>query len=201
MTLLNRVAGAAVGAIAMALLAWASTAPVTVHDSRDAVLRLAWSARPERVERCRQQSEEELARLPRHMRQPVVCEGVAAQYRLTVRRDRTVIAVQAVRGGGLRQDRRLYVFHEVPVPAGESLVDVVFERLDTGTSNPSSEPSSGAPAVPPYLSYERRLRLRPREVALITYDEARRALVSSQGSTADPGLYQDERDGSGDNRH
>jgi hypothetical protein len=90
MTVLNRVAAAAVGTVAMALLAWASTAPVTVHDSRDAVLRLAWSARPERVEQCRQQSEEELARLPRHMRQPVVCEGVAAQYRLTVRREGTV---------------------------------------------------------------------------------------------------------------
>jgi hypothetical protein len=184
MTLLNRVAGVAAGAIAMALLAWASNAPVTVHDSRNAVLRLAWSARPERVEECRQQSEEELARLPRHMRQPVVCEGVAAQYRLTVRRDRTVVAVQTVRGGGLRHDRRLYVFQEVPVPAGESSIDVVFERLDTGTSKASSGPSSGAPVVPPYLAYERRLRLRPREVALITYDEERRVLVALQGSSA-----------------
>ena len=183
MTVLQRLAGAAVGTVAMALLAWASTAPVTVHDSRDAVLRLAWSARPERVEQCRQQSEEELAKLPRHMRQPVVCEGVAAQYRLTVRRDRTVVAVQTVRGGGLRHDRRLYVFHEIPVPAGESSIDVVFERLDADTTKPSSGPSSSAPAVPPRLSYEQRLRLRPREVALITYDEERRALVLLQGST------------------
>ena len=184
MRVLTRVAGAAAGAMMMALLAWASTVPLTVHDSRDAVVRLAWSARPERVERCRQQSEEELARLPRHMRQPVVCEGVAAEYRLTVRRERTVVVERIVRGGGLRQDRRLYVFQEVPVPAGESSIEVVFERLDSGTPNPAPGPASGALAVPPRLSFERRLRLRPREVALITYDEDRRELVSQQGSTA-----------------
>jgi len=184
MTVLKRVAGAAAGAMAMGLLAWASTAPVTVHDSRDAVVRLAWSARPERVERCRQQSEAELARLPRHMRQPVVCEGVAAEYRLTVRRERAVVAERTVRGGGLRHDRRLYVFQEVPVPAGESSIEVVFERLDAGTPNRPAGPASDALVVPPHLSYERRLRLRPREVALITYDEERRALIALQGSTA-----------------
>lgn len=182
MTVLKRAAGAAIGAMVMALLAWASTAPVTVHDSRDAVVRLAWSARPERIERCQQQSEEELARLPRHMRQPVVCEGVAAEYRLTVRREQTVVAERIVRGGGLRQDRRLYVFQEVPVPAGESSIEVVFERLGSGTPSPSAGPASGALGVPPKLSYERRLRLRPREVVLITYDEERRALVALQGS-------------------
>jgi hypothetical protein len=69
------------------------------------------------------------------------------------------------------------------VPAGESSIDVVFERLDTGTPKPQSGPSSGALVLPPYLSYERRLRLRPREVALITYDEEQRALVAVQGST------------------
>jgi hypothetical protein len=76
------------------------------------------------------------------------------------------------------------VFREVAVPAGESSIDVVFERLDSGTAKPPAGPSSGAPVVPPYLSFQRCLRLRPREVALITYDEESRTLLASQGSTA-----------------
>lgn len=183
MTVVHRLAGAALGAISMAILVVASTASDRVHDSGDAVLRLAWSARPERVERCRPQSEEELARLPPHMRQPVVCEGAAAQYRLTVRRERKVVVERVVRGGGLRRDRRLYVFQEVPVPAGEGTIEVVFERLDAGAASPSPGSSAGGPVVPPYLSFERRLRFRPREVTLVTYDADRRALVAVQGST------------------
>lgn len=182
MTLLHRLAGAALAAISMAILAVASTASVRLHDPGDAVLRLAWSARPERVERCRPQTEEELARLPPHMRQPVVCEGAAAQYRLTVRRERKVVAERVVRGGGLRHDRRLYVFQEVPVPAGESFVEVVFARIDEGTPNPSPGPPAGGPVVPPHLSFERRLHFGAREVTLITYDAERRALVAVQGS-------------------
>ena len=102
---------------------------MTVHGSEHALLRLAWSARPERIESCRQQSNEELARLPAHMRQPVVCEGAPAEYRLSVSYGGRVVAERLVRAGGLRQDRSLYVFHEVPLDTGDAAIEVRFDRL------------------------------------------------------------------------
>ena len=190
MRFVDRSVGIALGLATLAAIVWASNAATTVHGSDLAVLRLAWSARPERIESCRQQSEEELAKVPGHMRQPVVCDGVTAHYRLTVRVAGKVVAEQDLHGGGLRQDRRLYVFHEVPLNPGEASIDVRFDRLD-----PDPPPVAAAPgrvagrqgageAVPPHLSFAQRLRIRPREVVLVTYAPERRALVAVQDSSA-----------------
>jgi hypothetical protein len=180
MRLFLRVAGIACSGAALIALVIASRAPVTVRDSDDAVLRLAWSARPERIEDCRPRSAEELAALPPHMRQPLVCEGVAAQYRLMVRRGGALVADQVVRGGGLRHDRRLYVFREIALPPGEIAIDVRFERVDPATPPAAVAPS--ASTVPPRLSFEQRLRVRPREVILVTYEPQRRTLVALRGA-------------------
>lgn len=184
-------------------LAWASNAPMTAHGTADAVLRLAWSARPERVEHCRQLSEEELEQVPRHMRQDVVCEGISATYRLEVRHDGRVIAEQDVRGGGLRNDRRLYVFRDLPLPPGEALVSVRLSRIDLSgegsddaDDNDEEDNEAGekgrhrgrhrtvsnhhGDSVPRHLSFERRLRFSPREVILVTFVAERRALVAVQ---------------------
>lgn len=182
MTRLDRALGAALAVAAMAGLVWASSAPMTAHGSPDALLRLAWSARPERIETCRQQSDEELARLPQHMRQAVVCEGTTAAYRLEVRYNGAVIGERVVRGGGLRQDRRLYVFEEFPLPAGEAVIAVRFERLDSGTPAVAAieNQQQRGEAVPPRSSIEQRLRFSTRKVVLVTYDPERRALVAVQ---------------------
>ena len=208
MTILDRTAGAALGLAATAAIVWGANAPITVHGSDQAILRLAWSARPERIENCRQQSDEELARLPAHMRQPVVCEGVSAQYRLTVRREGSVVAEQIVRGGGLRQDRRIYVFHELPLDPGESSIEVRFDRLEPDSPSepaeennhedgPKAEDEHGqrgrngnrkdaGETVPAHLVFDRRMRIQPREVILVTYSPEHRALVGIQGSTHTP---------------
>jgi hypothetical protein len=178
---------------------------MTVHDSEQAMLRVAWSARPERIERCRQQSDEELARLPAHMRQPVVCEGVSAQYRLTVRRDGQILADETVHGGGLRQDRRIYVFHELAIDPGEAAIEVRFDRIDADTPRGVAEPradaaesedrdgrpqrrAASAPGetVPPHLVFAQHLRIRPREVILVTYAANDRALVGLQATEPAP---------------
>jgi hypothetical protein len=119
---LDRIIGAAAALAAMAAIVWASNAPMTIHGSNQGLLRLAWSALPERVEVCREQSAEELARLPAHMRQPLVCEGTSARYRLTVRHEGRLIADRILHGGGVRQDRRLYVFHELPLEPGQTTI-------------------------------------------------------------------------------
>jgi hypothetical protein len=117
MTPRDRAAGLALAVVLMAGLVWASNAPMITNPSPRPRLRLAWSARPERIENCRQQSAEELARLPAHMRQAVACEGTTAEYRLQVRIEGALVADRVVHGGGLRRDRRLYVFEEVVLPA------------------------------------------------------------------------------------
>jgi hypothetical protein len=185
MTVLERAAGLALAAAALAALAWASQAPMTVHETPEALLRLAWSARPERIEVCREASEEELSRLPAHMRQRVVCEGAAAHYRLTVHVEGRLVADQLVRAGGLRQDRRLFVLREMAVAAGERNVEVRFDRVE------ADAPPAGSPARPPVadrrqtgdavpsrLALAERLAFAPGTVVLVTYDPARRGLVA-----------------------
>lgn len=208
MTALARLPGVAVAAAAVIGIAWASTAPMAVHDSPGAVLRLAWSARPERIQTCRQQSDEELARLPSHMRQEVVCEGTTAQYRLQVRYGGRVVADEVVHGGGLRRDRRLYVFHELPVVAGDAVLDVRFDRLGPdpappadpgrsgaapvapavtadmpGSHNDGSKRRQGGDTVPPHLALRQHVTVSPHRVVLVTYDPERRALIALQGAS------------------
>jgi hypothetical protein len=177
-----------------------SLSPTEAH----AVLRLAWTARPERIEDCRQQSDEELAKLPAHMRQSMACVGTTASYRLEVRWNDRVILEQTVRGGGLRHDRGLYLFRDIDLPPGDASIRVRFDRLesvtppahrDTSSNERDEERHSTAmgddrrrreleertrgreEAIPPSLSLERRLHLSPRKVILVTYDAEGRALT------------------------
>jgi hypothetical protein len=183
MTRLHHAIGLAVAVAATIGIAWASNVRLTPHGRGEATLRLAWSARAERVEECRQQSEEELARLPVHMRQPLVCEGVSARYALEVRRNEVVIVSQEIQGGGLRHDRPLYVFHDLPQPAGDAAITVRFARVDTGTtaaafSNSPDREGRLASDVPRSLLLDRRLNFRRGRVILVTYDPGRRELVA-----------------------
>src|SRR6187549_1661116 len=117
MTPIGRAVGVVAALVAPIGIGWASTLRTTPNDSASAVLRLAWTARPERIENCRAQSDDELAKIPAHMRQAVVCEGTTAAYRLEVRRDSLLLVDQIVRGGGVRHDRPLYVSRDIALPA------------------------------------------------------------------------------------
>ncbi|HEX7085821.1 MAG TPA: hypothetical protein VF198_05620 [Vicinamibacterales bacterium] len=178
----TRVAAAALPAACVAGMLWLSHYPMAASDG-EAVLRLAWSARPDRIETCRELGADELQQLPAHMRQRVVCEGRTAEYRLRVAHDGRSVLDRVVRGGGLRQDRRLYVFVEVPLRPGEADVEVTFERTDLDAAEASpTEPARSAPGVgsdhvPARLAFRRTLRLEPREVALVTYEATAGALV------------------------
>jgi hypothetical protein len=187
---LDRVAGIALAAAALAALAWGSQATLPARRSDRGVLRLAWSALPERIEDCRPRSAEELARLPQHMRQPIVCEGTSATYRLVVRIDGATVIERVVHGGGLRRDRRLYVLEELPAGPGEVSVEVQFNRLEgAGAGSEIATPAAGATApagptrgehVPPRLALDRRLRFSPHQAILVTYSHAERTLVAVQ---------------------
>lgn len=162
-----------------------------------AMVRVSWSARPERVETCRRLGDEEYARLPAHMRRRVVCEGSTARYELRVLRNSAVLAVDTVRGGGLRHDRELYVFREIAVPPGLARLQVQFVRLDssrTADEHLRADTAGGdslwnraaredeererrrAQAVPPRLVLDTVVTLAPRAVVLVTYGDAVRHL-------------------------
>lgn len=196
----TRIVAAMVALLVTAGLAFASRLPVTAHASSDAMLRLAWTARPERIEQCRTVGDEELAALPAHMRQPVVCEGVTARYQVIVLRDGQVIASDELRGGGLRNDRQLYHHREIRVPSGSSTLEVRVTRthppLDALHAPTSPTHDTGAPGmrgelaargeqersrrradeIPPSLILRETVALAPREVMLVVYDRTARRL-------------------------
>ncbi|MEX1186788.1 MAG: hypothetical protein WEA80_09385 [Gemmatimonadaceae bacterium] len=128
---LRFLAAATLSAAVLLATAWGSIAPLKVARGDDAIMRISLGARPERIEICRRQTDEELARLAPQMRQSVVCEGTTARYRLEVRRNGALLHSQVVRGGGLRNDRPLYVSRDLPVPPGPAAFAVRLSRIDT----------------------------------------------------------------------
>jgi hypothetical protein len=96
---------------------------------------------------------------------------------------------ETVQGSGEVQVRPLYVYREVALPPGEHRVEVTFERVGPAEGAAEEEEEeeeeelesrarrAREAAVPRRLELERVVRLRPREVLLVTYDAERRELV------------------------
>lgn len=162
-----------VGAAATAALGALSQAPYAPREAQQSLLRLAWRLRGSPVTECRRLSPDELARLPAHMRRAEECTRGVAPYRLDVRIDGRPAIDELVHAAGARQDRPLYVHHEVPLAPGEHVVEVTFLPAD---------PESGAVApddrrAPVRLALRSLLTLGPGDVALVTYDADSGALV------------------------
>lgn len=186
------------------VLAWALAAGSGLtfgwHAPARAELRLSWSARPERIERCRRLSDEELAERPAHMRQRLECEGRSATYLLTVTIDGQRVDSAVVTGGGLRQDRPLFLLRSYEVAPGARRVRVTFDRreavdstADASVPDPAmggiDRPGPGASgetretrealqrrgrrlaALPPRLQAEQAVRFRSGEAVLLTIEQ------------------------------
>jgi hypothetical protein len=204
MRILWRALGVALAAAVLLGVAWGSRAPLRVAPLEQALVRISFGARPERIEQCVTQTDEELAKVAPQMRQRVVCEGVAARYRLELFHDGRLVLSEVVRGGGLRHDRQLYVFREVAVPARPAALSMRLTRIDTvaATEEEEDEGDEGdededdellggragrereerrrrrAESIPPELALDLRATLAPREVLLLTYDADRRRLIA-----------------------
>lgn len=188
MTTVERVTGLTVAAAAVIGMVALSHAPLARDGTAGGLLRLAWRARPEKIENCRELSADALAALPPHMRQSVVCEGANASYRLEVSRGGVVLADVAVRPGGLRRDRPLYVFQEMSVPVGDADISVRFTRIDAPDRQSSTDERTArdldvarrrdelTETIPASLSYAERLHFAPGQVHVISYDPARHLL-------------------------
>ncbi len=167
------------------------------HLSSDAVLRIALSARPERIETCRTLSQEELAARPAHMRLAVECTGGFATYRLRAWRDSVLVDDRVLHGGGFRRDRPIHVLREYPVPAGVRSLRIVLGRIEQAPGDSAEPPVAveGAAldrrtreaaersrrrleALPPAVEWTGRVTMRPRHVALVTWDPVTRRLTA-----------------------
>jgi hypothetical protein len=187
-------------AVGLALLAYASAAPLPYHASDAARLRLSWSARPERIEVCRQLSAEEQARREEHMRQRVECEGGFATYTLRVEVDSRAIGETIVHGAGLRHDRPLYLLRDYAIPPGQHRVRVTLTRREKTDNDAAAFAEAVVPdadtglyagraqreaterarraraALPSSLTLDTAFGFTPRQVALVTFNAERRIL-------------------------
>ena len=138
------------------------------HPADASELRLSWSARPERIESCRERTAEELAERPAHMRQALDCDGRSASYLLEVRVDGALLDSVVVHGSGARQDRPIFLLRDYPMVPGERRVRVSFTRREPAdTLRSKRENRSG---IAPHLSIDTLIAFRPGAAALVTYD-------------------------------
>ncbi len=133
---LRRVIGAALAVGVTAAIVAGARAPYRTDAGGRAMLRLSWSGRPERIERCRRVSPEELAARPAHMRQEVECEGRPARYVVRVLDGGRSLLADTVTGGGLRGDRAIHMLREFSLVPGTHALIVEITRLDSVTTTP-----------------------------------------------------------------
>lgn len=201
----RRIAAVLAAAAAVALLVALSRAPWP-RRSDGALLRLSWSGRPERIERCRELSDAELEKLPAHMRLREECEGHAARYRVRVWLGDSLVSEDTVTGGGLRGDRAIYMLREYPVRPGRHALAIEVARRDSVAEEPpepeadaESDDTATAPLdrsrrereerrrellerLPPSLRLDTALALGPGEVVVVTYDPTGRRLLVVGGT-------------------
>lgn len=196
--------GTLLAVAAMAGTVALSRAPYTTGRGDVALLRLSWSGRPQRIERCRELSDEELAKRPAHMRLRLECEGRSARYAVRVVVDGRTAALDTVTGGGLRGDRAIHMLREFPVAPGSRAIAVTIERIEAIEEDPEEAedhedeaPESGPgdraareraersrerrEALPARLELARSVTLEAGSVAMVTYDPSGRRLALVTG--------------------
>jgi hypothetical protein len=187
----RRALGLGVAALVTLGIGAASQAPWTATGSDEALLRLSWRAQSETREECRPLTAEEKAELPIHMQVPEVCESQAIPYLLRVSIDGSVLLADTVHGAGAREDRPVYVFREIGLIPGRHALAVEFapighgfEDLEEDDRDQADDEDGGDEEDDDdedegmlWLRYSEEVPIGEREVVLIAYDSARRALV------------------------
>jgi hypothetical protein len=202
----RRLAGVAVAALALAVVAGGSRWPWKAAPDDLALIRLDWRARGERVEECRPPTEEEMAGRPSHMQPREICEGKVSPYALRVLVDGEVAVDDTIHGAGAHEDRPLYVARELAVRPGSHDVRIDFEKIDTEEEEDHEEedlneeddderdddederdedqeqrdrPELHDAEATPSVSLAGSFHLEPRQVLVVTYDADRRSLIAS----------------------
>jgi hypothetical protein len=115
------------------ILAGLSRVPLGSDVTDEAALRFSWRLRGEEAATCRLPTEEELADLPVHMRNPEACVGVLPPFELRVDLDDVTWVSRQVLPSGARGDRPLFVYEELRVPPGQHRLSVRFGAQGDGS--------------------------------------------------------------------
>lgn len=126
----RRLGAAAVTAIMAAGIVLLSLRTMPGEAASEGVLVLDWRLRGEETGSCLRAPDEDLERLPVHMRSPDACLGELPPYRVRLRIDGELVVDEEVRGGGLRGDRPLTVHRELRLDPGLREVQAEFFRED-----------------------------------------------------------------------
>lgn len=171
----HRIVGLVVVAAALAATTALSQWPWRAEPGGRSLLRISWRARGERIEDCRRATPAELAALPAHMRQEVICEDPrVAPYRLRVAVDGRPLVDSAAPGSGIPGDRPIYVFREFGLTPGLRRLEVLFERV--GEAGEEADEARRR-AVPPRLALDTIVNVTQRSILLVTYSPEHRRLV------------------------
>lgn len=152
------------GAAALAALsAW----PMPGDPAEHALLRLDWRLRGEEAGDCLRPRQEDLERLPLHMRNPDACLGAVPPYHLRLWVDDALVVDDVVRGGGAREDRPLTVYRAVPVTPGARRIRAEFVRDAETLAEEEEEDDDDDEKPPVALHVESEAMLEPGRVLLI----------------------------------
>jgi len=163
--------------LAMAMtggVAWLSRAPSNVGGDADAVIRLSWRVAGVPVEACRTRTDEELATLPVHMRSSQECTRTLAPFALNVAVDGATVVRDTVFPKGVRGDRPVYVFRDLPAKAGRMALSVRFEAVLAA----DAEPADGGVAR---YAWDGEVDLALGDVALLTLDGTESLTLRTHG--------------------
>jgi len=165
-----------VTAVVTASIGWLARAPYSPPGSETAVLRLSWRLIPNRAEHCRRLSQEELEKLPVHMRNPTVCEREHVDYRLIVQVDDAAPDTTHLLPSGAHGDRPIFVLQQHQLEPGAHRVRVWFARESREREHDREEHEERRHERPG-LRLDTNISARAGVVELITLDPVARQLV------------------------
>ncbi|MDH4247154.1 MAG: hypothetical protein OEW39_04995 [Deltaproteobacteria bacterium] len=128
--------------IFMVALIWLGRFPLN-WASEDGMLRLAWRMVGTNIRLCRDYTEEERNRLPKHMQLKQHCTTSLLTYRLRVIVDQTPFLDKMVKPQGARGDRPLYVNEELSLTPGPHRIEVRFDPYDPSLGQPEPADPAG----------------------------------------------------------
>ena len=159
MSMARRGLGLMVAAVALAGLGLGSRAAYEPPGGDQALLRLSWRLRGQRVETCRTRTPEELAALPVHMRTPEVCTGYGVGYRLVLRIDEQPPDTLRFLPAGAKGDRPVFVLHDRALEPGPHRVRMEFTATDPLAAGADGQRSG--------VTHDSLLHMRPGRVLLV----------------------------------
>ncbi|MFA5522197.1 MAG: hypothetical protein WCY98_09740 [Castellaniella sp.] len=139
---------------------WPAYHPIAADE---AVIKVSVARLGEPVGECRRLSEEELAKLPPNMRDPIQCPRERSPLSMAVVLDGKSVLERVAQPGGVSRDGAAAIYERVVVPVGEHRITVRF----------TNDVRPGARAY----EHESTVSLTPGQVLVIDFDPERGGIV------------------------